>query len=62
MTAISIHHFKLHACTEDGTLEVSVCVCVCWSMKRRPCSEPPFLSCQGKCRSSLVTTQICSHP
>lgn len=31
MTAISIHHFKLHACTEDGTLEVSpnVCECVC---------------------------------
>lgn len=22
VTAISIHHFKLHACTEDGTLEV----------------------------------------
>lgn len=22
VTAISIHHFKLHACTEEGTLEV----------------------------------------
>lgn len=22
LTAISIHHFKLHACTEEGTLEV----------------------------------------
>ena len=28
ITAISIHHFKLHACTEDGTLEVRECVCM----------------------------------
>lgn len=26
ITAISIHHFKLHACTEDGTLEVRDCL------------------------------------
>lgn len=34
ITAISINHFKLHACTEDGTLEV---------IKRHP-TLSPFLS------------------
>lgn len=30
ITAISIHHFKLHACTEEGTLEVrATTFCVC---------------------------------
>ncbi|CAG10826.1 unnamed protein product, partial [Tetraodon nigroviridis] len=33
VTAISIHHFKLHACTEDGTLEVR--------------AENPCYCCQG---------------
>lgn len=54
ITAISIHHFKLHACTEEGTLEARAPVCyhvsVClnirlyvwWVSVLNPpsCSEP----------------------
>lgn len=37
ITAISIHHFKLHACTEDGTLEVSVCLALtCITKPKHP--------------------------
>lgn len=42
ITAISIHHFKLHACTEDGTLEVSVRFSIPlsnYSTERRKCAK-----------------------
>lgn len=32
ITAISIRHFKLHACTEDGTLEVNAFVSKGWKV------------------------------
>ena len=35
ITAISITHFKLHACTEEGQLEVRVHLACSWEVRGR---------------------------
>ncbi|TNM93139.1 hypothetical protein fugu_018541 [Takifugu bimaculatus] len=45
ITAISIHHFKLHACTEDGTLENQVIAFEWGEMKRWDTDEEGMAFC-----------------
>lgn len=45
ITAISIHHFKLHACTEDGTLENQVIAFEWGEMQRWDTDEEGMAFC-----------------
>ncbi|XP_048117335.1 sorting nexin-27b isoform X1 [Alosa alosa] len=45
LTAISIHHFKLHACTEDGTLENQVIAFEWGEMQRWDTDEEGMAFC-----------------